>query len=140
MGENKYLNYILIAVILLLLVLQIWNPFKKKDEPTAFDKSFARTQEALDRFEKLNNILQYKADSLKMARLQIDSAYNRQMPQYDAALAEISRKIDAANRQYLTLIKDLNAEKDRFLKSGAPDSIPMLDQLRARKYLNATPN
>jgi dsDNA-specific endonuclease/ATPase MutS2 len=140
MGENKYLNYILLAIVIFLVILQIWNPFKKKEGMSEFEKTFEKAEATLDRFEKLNNELQGKADSLKIARFQIDAAYNQQMPQYAAALSEISRKIDLANRQYLNLLRDLNAEKQRFLESGAPDSIPYLHQLRDRKYLNNTPN
>lgn len=140
MGQNNKLVYILIAAVIFLLILQFWNPFRKKEGMSEFEKTFEKAEATLDRFEKLNNQLQQKADSLKMARLQIDSVYNQQMPQYDEALAAISRKIDAANRQYNQLIIQLQAEKDKFSNSGAPNSIPLLDQLRDRKYVNPTSN
>jgi hypothetical protein len=138
MGQNKNLTYILIAAVLFLLILQFWNPFRKGEGMSEFDKTFEKANATLDRFEKLNDQLQAKSDSLKIARFQIDSVYNHEMPQYAAALSELSRKMDLANRQYLNLMRDLNAEKQRFLESGAPDSIPYLDQLRDRKYSNST--
>lgn len=140
MGQNKNIVYILLAAVIFLLILQFWNPFGKKDSPSAFDETFEKANATLDRFEKLNQQLQAKADSLKIARFEIDSAYNKEMPQYAAALMELSRKMDLANRQYANLMRDLNAEKKRFLESGAPDTIPYLDQLRARKYFTPTPN
>ncbi len=134
MGENRYLNYILLAVVIFLLILQIWNPFAKKGDMSQFDKTFEKAEATLDRFEKLNGQLQQKSDSLRIARFQIDSVYNRQLPLYAAALSEINRKLDLANRQYMNLVRELNADKGRFDASGAPDSIPYLEDLRDRKY------
>lgn len=140
MGQNKNLTYILLAAVIFLLILQFWNPFGKKGEQSEFDKTFDKANATLDRFEKLNNQLQAKSDSLRIARFQIDSIYNSEMPDYSRALADLSRKMDLANRQYQNLMRDLNAEKQRFLESGAPDSIPYLEQLRDRKYSNPTTN
>ena len=100
-----------------------------------FEETFQKANATLDRFEQLNNQLQSKADSLKVARFQIDSVYNSKMPNYTQALVDISRKIDLASKQYQNLLRDLNAEKLRFLESGAPDSIPYLEQLCGARAL-----
>jgi septal ring factor EnvC (AmiA/AmiB activator) len=139
MGQNKYLNYILLAAIAFLIILQIWNPFHKSTKESKFDQTFDRAQETLDRFEKLNQDLEAKAALLKVQRSNIDSLFTAGMSQYGAAISRIDDKITAANREYSRLVKDLNAEKDRLAKLNVPQVLPTIEELRDSKYSNAVP-
>lgn len=139
MGQNKYLNYILLAAIAFLLILQFWNPFKKASTETDFEKTFQDAQATLDRFQRLNDSLEAKAALLKIERSNIDSLFSAGMGQYSFALSRIDEKISVATREYSRLIKGLNEEKIRLQNLQAPDSLPTLEDLRNGKYLNAQP-
>lgn len=141
MGEKKNItNILIIAILVFLVVIQFFNPFRKKEGPSAFDETFEKANATLDRFERLNDSLRMRTDSLKMARLRIDSVYDQKMPDYTAALNRIEERIKKASADYSRLLAQLNAEKDRFNASGAPDSIPNIEDLRLRKYATPTPN
>lgn len=139
MGQNKYLNYILLAAIAFLLILQFWNPFKKTSQDNQFEETFKQAEATLDRFQRLNDSLEAKSALLKIERSNIDSMFSVGMGQYAAAISRIDDKISVATREYSRLIRDLNAEKQRLQNLNAPDSLPTIEDLRDMKYSNPRP-
>lgn len=126
MGENTRF-YIIIIILAGIVLLQFL--LKPKPAETPFDKTFKEIQATLDTFKLRNQEIKDASKTLAEQQAKAEARYDLIRQDFQNKLDAIQVQIGFARSQYAVLLGKLGELNDKFKDSGAPDSIPTLDQL-----------
>jgi ABC-type transporter Mla subunit MlaD len=128
MGE-KVRFYIIIIVLVGIVLLQfLFKPKPGPDQPS-FENTLNEIKGTLKDFDQRNQEIKNAAAALSANQAAAEAHYAQVRQEFQTKLDAISGQIASARTQYVGLMKQLGELNEQFKDSGAPDSIPTLDQL-----------
>jgi hypothetical protein len=128
MGE-KVRFYIIIIVLVGIVLLQfLFKPKPGPDQPS-FENTLNEIKSTLKDFDARNQEIKAAATALATNQANAEAQYASVKQEFESKLLAISGQIASARTQYVGLMKQLTELNDQFANSGAPDSIPTIDQL-----------
>jgi hypothetical protein len=120
--------YIIIIILAGIVLLQFLIKPKPSDAPS-FQKTFDEIKATLADFKTRNEEIKNAAKTLSDSQAKAEAHYESVRQQFQQRLDAIQGQITSARAQYNVLIGKLGELNSKFQESGAPDSIPTLDQL-----------
>ncbi|MFN8394413.1 MAG: hypothetical protein U0176_07045 [Bacteroidia bacterium] len=130
MGE-KTRFYIIIIILAGIVLLQfLWRPKggATSDKPT-FESTLDSIRSTLAEFKTQNDSIRSAASAIALSQSKAEAQYELVRQDFLNKLNAISGQIASARSQYVQLMAQLKVLNEQFKDSGAPDSIPTLDQL-----------
>jgi hypothetical protein len=127
MGDNKKF-YIIIIILAGIVLLQFLLKPRSDDKPS-FEKTLEEIKTTLADFKTRNDEIKNAAKSLADSQAAAERHYESVRMEFQVKLDAIQGQIASARNQYTVLIGKLGELNEKFQESGAPDSIPSLDQL-----------
>lgn len=129
MGE-KTRFYIIIIVLAGIILLQfLWRPKGGGDGKPTFESTLDSIRTTLAEFKTQNDSIRSAASAIALSQSKAEAQYELVRQDFLNKLNAISGQIASARSQYVQLMAQLKVLNEQFKDSGAPDSIPTLDQL-----------
>jgi hypothetical protein len=128
MAENTKFYIIIIVLVGIVLLQFLFKPKPGPDQPS-FENTLNEIKSTLADFDKRNQEIKNAATALAASQSAAETHYATVRQEFQNKLDAISGQIASARTQYVGLIRQLSELNDQFKDSGAPDSLPTVEQL-----------
>lgn len=129
MGENTKFYIIIIILAGIVLLQFLWRPKGGNGDKPSFESTLDSIRTTLAEFKTQNDSIRSAASSIAVSQAKAEAQYELVRQDFLNKLNAISGQIASARSQYVQLMAQLTILNDQFKDSGAPDSLPTLDQL-----------